>query len=318
MNNTKKPLFHPLHKNSGRKNKILPETTHQFSDALNIKGRSIWSDARRRFFKNKASVISIVLFSVIIVAVVAGPYFSVFSYSHIDWSYISQGPSFANGHIFGTDSLGRDIFVRTMTGGRISLLVSLSGALVACSIGLIYGATSGFIGGRTDTIMMRIVEILYSLPFTFLVILAVTFLGRSLFFIFIAIGAVSWLDMARIVRGQTISLKKKEFIEAAHISGSGTWTIIFRHIIPNTTGLIVIYVSLLVPTLILYESFLSFLGLGIQEPMTSWGALVNDGAQVMESNPWQLIFPVIFLTTTLFCLNFIGDGIRDALDPKDH
>ena len=293
------------------------EKLDTFSQNLEVKGRSLWTDARSRFLKNKAAVISTIVLLLIIVAVIIAPYFSKYTYAAIDWSYMSQGPNWANDHIFGTDSLGRDLFVRTMMGGRISLLIGLLGAVVASSIGLIYGALAGFIGGRTDTIMMRIVEILYSLPFMFLVILLVTFLGRSIFLIFIAIGAVSWLDMARIIRGQAISLKKKEFIEAAQVSGTSTWKIVLKHIIPNTLGIVAVYISLLIPTLILFESFLSFLGLGVQEPMTSWGALVNDGAQAMQTNPWQLIFPVLFLTITLFCFNFIGDGLRDALDPKD-
>ena len=287
-------------------------------NGLEVKGRSLWGDARARFFKNKAACLSLILLCLITLVIIVAPWFSACQYDDIDWLHMSEGPSWHSGHLFGTDNLGRDIFVRTMVGGRISLLIGLLGAIVSCTIGLIYGAVAGVVGSRTDILMMRVVEILSSLPFTFLVILLVTFLGRSIFLIFIAIGAVSWLDMARVVRGQALSLRKREFIEAAHISGSSSWQTVTRHIIPNTLGVVIICLSLLVPTLILFESFLSFLGLGVQEPMTSWGALVNDGAQAMEVNHWQLIFPVSFLTVTLFCLNFIGDGLRDALDPKSH
>jgi oligopeptide transport system permease protein len=189
--------------------------------------------------------------------------------------------------------------------------------LVSLVIGVAWGATAGFIGGRVDALMMRTVDILYSLPYMFFVILLVVFFGRNILLIFVALGAVQWLDMARIVRGQTLSLKRKEFIEAAHASGVTNFNIIRRHIIPNTMGPVVIYITLTVPSVILTESFISFLGLGVQEPQTSWGVLISEGAKVMESASWSLLFPAIFLGVTLFCFNFIGDGLRDALDPKD-
>lgn len=202
-------------------------------------------------------------------------------------------------------------------GGQISLMVGLMGALVAVVIGTIYGATSGYIGGRTDRVMMRILEILNAIPFMFLVIVLVTFFGRNIFLIFVAIGAIAWLDMARIVRGQTLSLRNKEFIEAAHVCGVSTRNIILRHIVPNVLGIVAVYSTLLIPTMILIESFLSFLGLGVQEPMTSWGALLQEGSQTMELAIWQLAFPTLFMVTTLLCFNYVGDGLRDALDPKD-
>lgn len=195
--------------------------------------------------------------------------------------------------------------------------MGISAAFVAVLMGTFYGSLSGYVGGRIDSLMMRILEILNSFPFMFFVILLVTFFGQNLFLIFLAIGMVSWLDMARIVRGQTLSLKNREFIEAAKVSGVSTGFIIFRHIVPNVLGVVVVYASLLVPSMILFESFLSFLGLGVQEPMSSWGSLLADGAQSMEVAPWLLIFPALFLIITLFCFNFIGDGLRDALDPKD-
>ena len=293
------------------------EALENFSEQLEIEGRSLWADARRRFFNNKAAVASLIILGLISVLIFFGPLFSQFAFDEIDWSYMASAPSIENGHYFGTDYLGRDMFVRTLEGGRISFMVGALGALVAVTIGTIYGSMAGFLGGRIDNIMMRALEILQSFPFMFLVILMVTFFGRSILLIFVAIGAVSWLDMARIVRGQTLSLKSKEFIEAAIISGANSRQIVFRHLIPNLLGIVVVYASLLVPGMILFESFLSFLGLGVQEPMTSWGALVNEGAQTMEVAIWQLAFPTSFLVITLFCFNFIGDGLRDALDPKD-
>ena len=221
-------------------------------------------------------------------------------------------------HFFlGTDSNGRDLMSRVFYGGRISLMIGLAATVVSLMIGITYGATSGFLGGRADHIMMRVVDILYSLPFMFFVILLMVFFGRNIFLMFVALGAVEWLDMARIVRGQTLSVKRREFIEAAHACGVGNAKIIRRHIVPNVMGPVVVYMTLTVPKVILIESFLSFLGLGVQEPMTSWGVLIADGANNMEAALWMLFWPALFLATTLFCLNFIGDGLRDALDPKD-
>lgn len=286
-----------------------------FSENLEIEGRSLWQDARIRFMRNKAAMVSLFILIAITISVILVPMLAEFTYDDTDWYALHEGPSSV--HLFGTDSLGRDLFVRTFIGGRISLMVGVLGALVAVVIGTVYGATSGFIGGKVDRAMMRLLEILYSIPFMFLVIVLVTFFGRNIVLIFVAIGAIAWLDMARIVRGQTLSLRGKEFIEAAHVCGVSKWNIIRRHIIPNVLGIVAVYSTLLVPSMILTESFLSFLGLGVQEPMTSWGALLQEGSQTMEVAIWQIGFPAAFMVITLFCFNYIGDGLRDALDPKD-
>ena len=218
---------------------------------------------------------------------------------------------------FGTDANGRDLLTRTLIAGRVSLAIGLLATLVALVIGVTYGAAAGYFGGRTDMIMMRIVDILYSLPFIFFVIMLVVFFGRNFILMFLAVGAIEWLDMARIVRGQTLSLRRQEFVQAAEALGASSSGILRRHIVPNVLGPVVVYMTLLVPKVILLESFLSFLGLGVQEPMTSWGALIDDGARNIQGAAFMLIFPAAFLVATLFCLNFIGDGLRDALDPKD-
>ncbi|WP_442788895.1 oligopeptide ABC transporter permease OppC [Grimontia sp. NTOU-MAR1] len=294
------------------------EAIENFSAKLEVEGRSLWQDARIRFMRNKAAMTSLFILMCITAWVLIGPMFATYAFDDTDWYAMHAAPSFGEeGHIFGTDALGRDIYVRTLVGGQISLMVGLMGALVAVVIGTIYGATSGYIGGRTDRVMMRILEILNAIPFMFLVIVLVTFFGRNIFLIFVAIGAIAWLDMARIVRGQTLSLRNKEFIEAAHVCGVSTKNIILRHIVPNVLGIVAVYSTLLIPTMILIESFLSFLGLGVQEPMTSWGALLQEGSQTMELAIWQLAFPTLFMVTTLLCFNYVGDGLRDALDPKD-
>jgi oligopeptide transport system permease protein len=219
--------------------------------------------------------------------------------------------------LFGTDSNGRDLLTRTLIAGRVSLAIGLLATGVALVIGVLYGATAGYLGGRVDTIMMRVVDVLYSLPFIFFVILLVVFFGRNFILMFLAVGAIEWLDMARIVRGQTLSIKRQEYVQAAEALGVSTVGIIKRHVIPNTLGPVVVYMTLLVPKVILLESFLSFLGLGVQEPLTSWGVLISDGARAIQGASWLLIFPAAFLVITLFALNFLGDGLRDALDPKD-
>lgn len=282
-----------------------------------VPGRSLWRDAWVRLKRNRAAVYSGIILVIIALMTLFGPLLSPFDFDFADWDHIAQPPSLDPAHWFGTDAIGRDLFVRVLEGGRISLLVGLVASLVSLIIGVTYGAVAGYVGGRVDSVMMRAVDIMYAMPFMFLVIVLMVVFGRNILLIFVAIGAVNWLDMARIVRGQTLSLKNMEFVEAAQAMGAGPWTIIRRHILPNLLGVVIVYLTLTIPQVILVESFLSFLGLGVQEPHTSWGALVNDGAQDMESAPWTLIFPAGFLIVTLYCFNYLGDGLRDALDPKD-
>ncbi|WP_263065745.1 oligopeptide ABC transporter permease OppC [Dickeya dadantii] len=298
-------------------NKRNREALDNFSEKLEVEGRSLWQDARRRFMHNRAALASLFVLMLITLFVVVGPMVAPFNYADTDWNMMSSAPDMVSKHYFGTDSSGRDLLVRVAIGGRISLMVGVAAALVAVIVGTLYGAASGYIGGKVDSVMMRLLEILNSFPFMFFVILLVTLFGQNILLIFVAIGMVSWLDMARIVRGQTLSLKRKEFIEAALVCGVSTRSIVLRHVVPNVLGVVVVYASLLVPSMILFESFLSFLGLGTQEPLSSWGALLNDGANSMEVAPWLLLYPAGFLVVTLFCFNFIGDGLRDALDPKD-
>jgi oligopeptide transport system permease protein len=284
---------------------------------MTVRGRSLWGDAGRRLLRNKAAVAAVAVLLLVVLACFVGPLLVPFELDEIFWDAIMAPPDWETGHLFGTDANGRDLLVRTLNGGQISLMVGLVATAVSLTIGVLYGATAGYLGGRVDSVMMRLVDVLYSLPFMFFVILLMVFFGRNIVLIFVAIGAVEWLDMARIVRGQTLSIKRKEFIEAARAGGVRPASIIRRHIIPNTLGPVVVYMTLTVPKVILLESFLSFLGLGVQEPMTSWGVLISEGAANMESSWWMLVFPAGFLAVTLFSLNFIGDGIRDALDPKD-
>ncbi|MGM3193466.1 oligopeptide ABC transporter permease OppC [Dickeya dadantii subsp. dieffenbachiae] len=298
-------------------NKRNRKALDNFSEKLEVEGRSLWQDARRRFMHNRAALASLFVLTLITLFVVVGPMVAPFNYADTDWNMMSSAPDMVSKHYFGTDSSGRDLLVRVAIGGRISLMVGVAAALVAVIVGTLYGAASGYIGGKVDSVMMRLLEILNSFPFMFFVILLVTLFGQNILLIFVAIGMVSWLDMARIVRGQTLSLKRKEFIEAALVCGVSTRSIVLRHVVPNVLGVVVVYASLLVPSMILFESFLSFLGLGTQEPLSSWGALLNDGANSMEVAPWLLLYPAGFLVVTLFCFNFIGDGLRDALDPKD-
>lgn len=297
---------------------VKKEKTEALADAAEraqMQGSSLWDDAWRRFRKNRAAVYSVTILALITLFVIFAPMLTHYAYDFNDWDALSAPPSAR--HFLGTDSLGRDLLSRAAIGGRISLLVGLSGALVAVVIGTLYGALAGFFGGKTDSLMMRFLEILNAFPFMLFVILLTTFFGRSLILIFAAVGLVSWLDVARIVRGQTLSLKHKEFVEAARVSGMSRRRIVVRHIIPNVLGVVMVYASLLVPGMIMYESFLSFLGLGVQEPMASWGSMLQEGALTIETAPWQLLVPAFFLVATLFCFNFLGDGLRDALDPKD-
>jgi oligopeptide transport system permease protein len=283
-----------------------------------MSGGALWADARRRLRHNRAAGAAAVMLAAMALLVLLGPLLSPYAPDHIDFdAEWSQPPTLAQGHWFGTDSLGRDLFARTLHGGRVSLLVGLAATLVSVLIGVAYGAVAGYFGGRVDAFMMRLVDVLYALPFIFFVILLMVLFGRDFLLVFLAIGAINWLDMARIVRGQTLALRQREFVQAAVVSGLAPLAIIRRHIVPNLLGVVAVYATLIVPQVILIESFLSFLGLGVQEPATSWGALVSGGAKEMESAPWALIFPASFLALTLLCLNFLGDGLRDALDPRE-
>ena len=280
-----------------------------------LAGRSLWDDARRRMMRNKAAMVSLVVLVLVALLAIFGPMFAPHGFSEIYYDAYLAPPS--SEFWFGADANGRDLFVRTLIGARVSLAVGLMATLVSLMIGVLWGATAGFMGGAVDNIMMRIVDILYSLPFVFFVIILMVVFGTSLWIMFIAIGAIEWLTMARIVRGQTLTLKEKEFVEAARATGVKPLTIVRRHIVPNLLGPVVIYVTLTIPYAILAESFLSFLGLGVQEPLTSWGVLISEGAQNLETAPWLLFFPAGLMAVTLFCFNFIGDGLRDAFDPKD-
>lgn len=283
-----------------------------------VVSRGFWGDAWRRLRRNKASMVAGVVIILITIVAFAGPQLSPHAFDAIDWDNMAVSLGGPNDHWLGTDRLGRDLYVRTLNGVQISLQIGLLATLVSLLIGVAWGATAGYVGGRVDNLMMRVVDILYSLPYIFIVIILSTLFERgNIFVLFLAIGAVGWLTMARIVRGQTLSLKRKEFIEAALASGVSTPSILLRHIVPNVIGPVIIYATLTIPQMILFESFLSFLGLGVQEPQASLGSLINEGAQEMESAVWMLLVPASFLVTLLVCFNFLGDGLRDALDPRD-
>ena len=277
-------------------------------------GSSLWRDAWHRLSKNKIAVFGGTVLIVLAVACIVGPWLSPYGYEDNNLDNTFSPPTMA--HWLGTDQLGRDLLVRLLVGGRISIGVGLCATAVALTIGVVYGAVAGFFGGKIDSLMMRIVDIMYALPFTIFVILLMVFFGREIWLLFLAIGAVEWLTMARIVRGQIMTLKKMEFIEAARSLGLGKRRIIFRHMIPNVLGPIIVYTTLTIPAVMLLEAFLSFLGLGVQPPLSSWGVLIKDGAEKMEEYPWLLIFPGTVFSLTLFSLNFLGDGLRDALDVR--
>ena len=304
-------------------NKRIETIAENIVEGEAVKGRSLWQDAMTRFLQNKAAVWSLILLAAILVFTQIGPYFAQWSNEEIDWSRMADvaelgKPSIENGHYFGLDDLGRDLYSRTIEGTLTSFMVGIVGAFVAVVIGTLYGAISGFIGGRVDNFMMRIVDILIAVPSMFVIILLMVIFERSLFMLFVGIGLFSWLDMSRIVRGQTLALKHKEFIEAAHAAGVGWFVIVVRHIMPNLMGVVVVYATLLVPGMIMAESFISFLGLGVQEPNTSLGALISAGAgTILYDQLWQLAIPLTFFLTIVISLFFIGDGLRDALDPKD-
>ena len=278
------------------------------------KSSSLGKDAWLRLRANRMAMISLFILMGIILVSLIGPAISPYAYDQQNLDRVFEGPG--KDHIFGTDNLGRDLFARTTYGGRISLAVGLLATLVSLVIGVSYGMFSGYTGGRVDAWMMRAVDVLYALPFTIFVILLMVIFGRNFLLLFLAIGAVEWLTMARITRAQTMNLKRSEFIEAARALGYSHGRILFRHLLPNLIGPIIVYATLTVPAVMLLEAVLSFLGLGVQAPMSSWGSLIKEGAEKMDAAPWLLFFPGIFFCLSLFALNFLGDGLRDALDPK--
>jgi oligopeptide transport system permease protein len=274
-------------------------------------------DAARRLRANPAAVFALYVIFALVALALFGPWLNPNSIEALDWLHVAARPGLQSAHWFGTDRLGRDLFVRTLAGTRVSLGVGLVASVVSLVVGLSYGAIAGYSGGRTDHLMMRIIEILSGLPLIFFVILLTVVFGRSEYLLFFSIGAVGWLTMARIVRGQTMSIRRREFIEAAVASGANTRRIIVKHVIPNVIGPVIVYATLSVPQIVLFESFLSFLGLGVQEPHASLGTLIAEGAGEMESAPWILLVPGGFLALLLLCLNILGDGLRDALDVKE-
>ena len=278
------------------------------------KGTSLWADAWVRLKKNKMAIAGLYVLLTLIVLCVLAPWITPYGYEEQNLELGAIPPSAA--HWFGTDIFGRDLLTRVLYGGRVSLMVGFIATAVALLIGVLWGAVAGYLGGRSDAVMMRIVDILYALPFIIFIILLMVVFGRSMLLLFLAIGAVEWLTMARIVRGQVLGIRRQEYIEAALSMGLSTWTILRRHVIPNTLSPVIVYATLTIPQVMLLEAFLSFLGLGIQPPQSSWGLLISYGAETMEDYPWALIFPGLFLSVTLFALNFLGDGLRDALDPK--
>lgn len=275
---------------------------------------SLWREGFERFLQNRLASFGVIFLSILSLLCLLSPWISPYSYDSQDILYGPVGPSLK--HLFGTDTLGRDLFTRVLYGGRMSFAVGLCATAVSVSIGLIWGSIAAWKGGKTDSFMMRMVDIAYAFPFTIFVILLMVWFGRSLILLFLAIGAVEWLTMARIVRGQVLSLKNQEFIDAARCIGLHPLQIVFRHIFPNILGPVIVYTTLTIPSVMLLEAFLSFLGLGVQPPASSWGILIREGAETMENYPWLLIFPGILLSLTLFSLNFIGDGLRDAFDPR--
>ena len=300
-----------------RRDEVLQAYTKKLDTLDAPKGRSLTQDAVRRLRRNKAAVVAIFIVIAIVLTAFLGPYFLKWGYSQVDWSNIRKPPNFDAGHYLGTDQNGRDMLARILQGTQMSLIVAFVATLVSVSIGVVYGAVAGYFGGRVDAVMMRIVDVMYALPYILFVIILMVMFGRNPVLLFVGIGAIEWLTMARIVRGQTLSLKEKEFVEAARAGGAKPFTIIMRHIVPNLTGPVVIYATLTIPEIIIAESFLSYLGLGVQEPQTSLGTLISAGAPVAEVLPWMLLGPAAVLVTLLLCLTYIGDGLRDALDPKD-
>lgn len=280
------------------------------------RGRSLWDDARQRLLSNKAALAGLIALGLLVLAAAIGPSLAGWRFDIVNKSDV-WAPPLTAGHLLGADSLGRDLLVRLLMGLRVSLAIGVVATAVSLVIGIAWGATAGYAGGRVDEAMMRAVDVLFALPFIFFVILLMVAFGSSIWLMFVAIGAVEWLTMARIVRAQTRALKAKEFVEAARAIGLTPFQIVTRHIVPNLLGPVVVYVTLTIPGVIMAESFLSFLGLGVKPPMASLGSLIANGAQDMELAPWLLIFPSVVMAATLMSFNFVGDGLRDALDPKD-
>jgi len=296
-----------------------PEITDSLAINLQEEPNSLWSDAIHRLKQNKLAYICMIFFIVLTFICLCSPliaWISGLSYQKIDLALGAQGPSWQ--HWMGTDDLGRDLFIRVLYGGRTSISVGFAATVVSIIIGTIYGAIAGYRGGKTDIVMMRIVDVLYSMPFLIFVILLMLFFGRNILLLFVAIGCVEWLTLSRIVRGQVLHLKVQQFVEVALTLGASKRRILRKHLIPNILGPVIIYSTLTVPSVMLLESALSYLGLGVQAPMSSWGTLIKEGAEKMEVYPWLLLFPAILFSMTLFSLNFLGDGLRDALDPKDN
>jgi oligopeptide transport system permease protein len=297
---------------------MMPETTIQVVAQVESEPASFWKDAWRRLLKNKLAVFGLIVVGILSILCFLEP---LISHYIIGFTYEQQnlklGPSPpSHTHWLGTDPLGRDLLARLLYGGRISLMVGILATLVSLTIGVLYGAISGFVGGKLDMVLMRCVDILFALPFTIFVILLMVFFGQNIILLFVAIGAVEWLTMARIVRGQVMSLKHQDFVEAARALGLRKRRILLRHILPNLLGPIIVYATLTVPEVMLLEAFLSFLGLGVQPPQSSWGVLIKEGAEMMEEYPWLLMYPAAAMALTLFALNFLGDGLRDALDVR--
>ena len=275
------------------------------------------SDALVQLRRDRAAMTGLVVLAGLMFAALVGPFFIGFREDQIDWAHMAASPFEADGHWLGTDRLGRDLLLRTLLGLRVSLAIALAATLVSLVIGVAWGALAGFLRGRADALMMRFVDVLYALPQVFFVIILTVVFGRGPLTLLVAIGAFGWLTMARIVRGQALALREREFVEAAIVGGAGTLRIVARHIVPNLLGPVIVYATLTVPQVILVESFLSFLGIGIQEPLASLGNLIADGAAEIETAPWMLAVPAGCLVLLVFSFNFLGDGLRDALDPRD-
>jgi len=277
-------------------------------------GASPWHDAFRRLWRNRLAILGLSVLLVFVLAAILSPWITPFPFDKTNLPYGAKPPT--RTYVLGTDELGRDLFTRLLYGARISFAVGILATLVSLTIGVTYGSVAGYAGGKLDHLMMRIVDILYGLPFMFFVIILMVIFGRNILNLFVALGAVQWLTMARIVRGQVLSLKVREFVLSAQAMGASPLRLLVRHVLPNALGPIVVYATLTVPAVMLEEAFLSFLGLGVQPPMASWGSLASEGAAAMEPYPWLILFPGMALTVTLLSLNFLGDGLRDALDPQ--